>query len=62
MSSPTAILEFRVGLRSQARKRKEKGLFGMGPMPPVEYFGPQEPVYEPDPFKRWGDDQAEWDE
>ncbi len=62
MSSPMAILKFRVGRQIQARKRKEQGLFGMGPMPAVEYFGPQEPVYEADSFKRWGDEQAEWNE
>ena len=62
MSSPMAILEFHVRWAIQARKRKEQRLFGMGPMPPVEYFGPQEPVYETDPFRRWGDEQAEWNE
>ncbi|KKL64507.1 hypothetical protein LCGC14_2164230 [marine sediment metagenome] len=51
MSSPMAINEFRVRLLIQARKRKEQGLFGIGPMPPVEYFGPQEKVYELDRLK-----------
>jgi len=46
-----AINEFRVRLLIQARKRKEQGLFGIGPMPPVEYFGPQEKVYELDRLK-----------
>ena len=62
MSSQMALNEFRVGLQIQARRRKELGLVGMGPMPAVEYLGPQEPVYGPDPFKRWCDNQAEWNE